>query len=413
MTVPQRSNASHSLPEDEEIEGLSETRVTEAVSKYQVTEATSKNGLHISASNSTRGYTMADDERNRERLLRLAASLASTPADERVMTDIATYGIEQAVDRWREGLGPTSVCDRIQVALQKADKLLLTMPDTWRYVIPGDDEWPSQCEDLDLSAPIGLWCRGSLSLDTVGDRMVSIVGARAATAYGERVAIELASACAQHNIAVVSGAAYGIDAAAHRGALAASGPTVAVLACGIDVSYPAAHAGLLERVAESGLLMSESPPGTKPHKHLFLIRNRLIAALSSHTVVVEAALRSGSLSTSNWASDLGRTVWGIPGQISSAASAGVHEAIRRGVMNIAPSIDSIVAQYGGAPNELSENERLVIELCRGRELTLEHLIAGLDTRMSSHEVVGVVTLLELRGYLIRCDHGWTAKPTGT
>jgi len=347
--------------------------------------------------------------RMNERVLRLAASIASTPADERVMTDIAMYGIADAVARWQDGLGPASMCQRIDAALRKADAMLSGLPQSWRYVIPGDDEWPEQLSDLDLSQPIGLWCRGSVSLSHASQRMVAVVGARASSSYGERVAIDLASLAAQHSVAVVSGAAYGIDAAAHRGALAAGGTTVAVLACGIDVAYPSAHAGLLERIAESGLVVSESPLGTKPHKHHFLIRNRLIAALSCATVVVEAALRSGSLSTGNWASDLGRTVWGIPGPMTSATSAGVHEAIRRGVMQIAPSIDAVLAEFTSQPTHLSESDRLIVELCRGRELSLDHLVAGLDGRMLASEVLGAVTMLELRGHMKRGDLGWSAS----
>ena len=172
---------------------------------------------------------------------------------------------------------------------------------------------------------------------------VAIVGARAATSYGERIAAEISSTLGEWGIPSISGGAFGIDAAAHRGSLAAGGVTIAVLACGIDIAYPAAHHGLFDRITESGLLISESPPGGLPLKNKFLTRNRIIAALSKEVVVVEAALRSGSLSTANWANALGRKVWGVPGPITSPTSAGVHQGIRNKSMEIMLEPTELVA----------------------------------------------------------------------
>jgi DNA processing protein len=158
---------------------------------------------------------------------------------------------------------------------------------------------------------------------------VAVVGARACTAYGEHVAAELAAVVAERGWTVVSGAAYGIDAAAHRGALAVGGTTVAVLACGVDVAYPRGHAGLLARVVDDGgAVVSELPPGERVTRTRFLERNRVIAALTRGTVVVEAAARSGALSTAGRARDLGRHVMAVPGPVTSAASVGCHEALR-------------------------------------------------------------------------------------
>jgi DNA processing protein len=208
-----------------------------------------------------------------------------------------------------------------------------------RYLMPGDPEWPERLDDLQQlehetgerrgGAPFGLWVRGGGDLGALSEQAVAIVGARAATDYGERAAGDVAFTAAQADYTVVSGGAYGIDAAAHRGALAADGPTIAILAGGIDRLYPAGNSQLLRRISETGAVVSEAAPGCAPSKSRFLVRNRLIAASGLGTVVVEAALRSGSLNTARWARDLGRHVMGVPGPVTSKLSAGVHELLRQ------------------------------------------------------------------------------------
>jgi DNA processing protein len=179
---------------------------------------------------------------------------------------------------------------------------------------------------------------------------VSIVGSRSATSYGGAVAGDIAAHIAEHGRAtVVSGAAFGVDQAAHRGALAVSGTTIAVLACGVDRAYPSAHRGLLQYIAETGLVVSEVPLGASPTRVRFLARNRLIAALSSGTVVVEAAARSGALNTANWAERLSRRLMGVPGPVTVAQSQGVHELIRsRGATLVTggPDVLELVAPSG-------------------------------------------------------------------
>ncbi|MBX6390007.1 MAG: DNA-protecting protein DprA [Frankia sp.] len=206
-----------------------------------------------------------------------------------------------------------------------------------RLLCPGDPEWPVGLAALDrtagpgereLAAPLALWVRGAADLAGLTVRAVAIVGSRAATGYGLRVAGELGLELAELGWTVVSGAAFGIDAAAHRGALAAAGPTVAVLAGGVDVPYPAAHAGLLEEILGSGLLVSEVPPGAPPLRRRFLVRNRIIAALARGTVLVEAGIRSGALSTARHARRLGRGLMAVPGPVTSAMSAGCHRLLR-------------------------------------------------------------------------------------
>jgi DNA processing protein len=181
---------------------------------------------------------------------------------------------------------------------------------------------------LGLRRPYALWLRGEADLRYCCLRSVSIVGARAATAYGAHVGTEMAAALAERGWTVVSGGAYGIDSCAHRGALAADGVTIAVLACGVDVAYPAGHADLLTAIAAQGVLVSEWPPGRTPTRRRFLIRNRVIGALSRGTVVVEAGLRSGALNTARHARDLGRPLMAVPGPVTSAVSAGCHRVIR-------------------------------------------------------------------------------------
>src|SRR5699024_86003 len=200
--------------------------------------------------------------------------------------------------------------------------------------------------------PLALYRRGDTwPVDTRG--AVSIVGSRAATPYGVRIAGEMAAAAAACGTVVVSGAAFGIDVAAHRGALAAqdlagstSGTTVAILACGIDRSYPSAHRAVLDAAAAAGAVVSEYPPGSVPARHRFLVRNRLIAAMSGVTVVVEAGRRSGSLNTATTAANLGRTVTAVPGPVTSAMSVGCHDLIRDHRAEIVTDFDDVAGLLG-------------------------------------------------------------------
>jgi DNA processing protein len=210
-------------------------------------------------------------------------------------------------------------------------------------VVPGDREWPTfslQWGHGVEAPPLGLFLRGSLGLADGVAKAVAIVGARASTVYGTHVAGELGLGLADRGWTVVSGAAYGGDGAAHVGALdTTSGATVAVLACGVDVSYPRGHDRLLERIADHGLIVSEHPPGCAPTRSRFLIRNRLIAALSEGTVVVEAALRSGSLTTARQARDLSRHVMAVPGPVTAEMSAGSNLLLRNGASCVTSAAD--------------------------------------------------------------------------
>jgi DNA processing protein len=249
-----------------------------------------------------------------------------------------------------------------------------------RLVCPGDDEWPSAAltwepELLDAAPPLALHVRGRARLDQLAERAVAVVGARAATSYGDLVAGELGFGLAARGWSVVSGAAYGIDAAAHQGALSAdAAPTVAVLACGVDVAYPRGHDRLLARIAATGVVVSELPVGSAPTRSRFLVRNRLIAALSAGTVVVEAARRSGSLATAERARALGRYVMAVPGSVASEMSTGAHDQLRKGAVCVTDAADVLdaVGRIGDdaeperprerrARDELSETVRQVLD----------------------------------------------------
>ncbi|MFL6088694.1 MAG: DNA-processing protein DprA [Aeromicrobium sp.] len=224
-----------------------------------------------------------------------------------------------------------------------------------RWVVPGDAEWPERLGDLDhaspvggaTGAPLGLWVRGAGRLRDLVEASVAVVGARDCTAYGAEQAAEIAADAVSAGFTVVSGAAFGIDACAHRGALAMVCSTVAVLACDAATSYPRAHAALLQRIADEGVVVSEQAPGRAPTKARFLARNRLIAGLTLGTVVVEARRRSGALNTLAWADQLGRVTMAVPGPVTSQQSVGTHEAIRDGKAILVASGSDVVAALGG------------------------------------------------------------------
>ncbi|GAA1975902.1 DNA-processing protein DprA [Kitasatospora viridis] len=210
-----------------------------------------------------------------------------------------------------------------------------------RFLVPGDPEWPGQLADLAEGEPIGLWVLGTGSLRLLALRSVAVVGSRACTEYGSHVAAELAAELAERGWVVCSGAAYGIDAAAHRGALAVGGMTVAVLANGVDVRYPRGNSELIDRIRAQGQLVSELAPGEHPNRFRFVLRNRVLAALTRGTVVVEAARRSGALSTAHRALALNRHTMGVCGPVTSELSAGVHELLRGGATLVTSATEVI------------------------------------------------------------------------
>lgn len=293
------------------------------------------------------------------------------------------------------------------------------------FVVPGDPRWPVALDDLGPEAPFGLWVRGAADLGRSLVRSAAIVGSRAATSYGERVAFDLADGLASEGVCVVSGGAYGIDAAAHRGAAARDGRTLVLLAGGVDRAYPAGNARLLEAVVGAGgALASEVPPASLPTKSRFLQRNRVIAAAGRATVVVEAAWRSGAMSTAHHAARLLRPVGAVPGPVTSMASAGCHRLLRDGVAvcvtdaaevrelagllsaELASDADAAADARVARPHDgLDPVARRVLDaLPRRTPASLDRVasVAGVTVA----EARGAVGLLELEGWATRRGDGW-------
>ncbi|BCW63504.1 DNA processing protein DprA [Arthrobacter sp. StoSoilB22] len=244
-----------------------------------------------------------------------------------------------------------------------------------RLIVPGDELWPEQLEGLGLQEPLCLWWRGGEQpLPSVG-QAIALVGSRDSTSYGASVTGDFAYGLAQRGFTVVSGGAYGIDAHAHRGALrggVASVPTIAVMAGGVDRFYPSGNEDLLRAVSTQGAVLSEVPPGSAPTRYRFLQRNRIIAALASVTVVVEARWRSGALNTAHHAETIGRVVAAVPGSIHSANSAGCHRLLRDGGAVCVTDVGEIAELAGAIGESTSEGRASDTSVHDG--LSLEDLI---------------------------------------
>jgi DNA processing protein len=304
--------------------------------------------------------------------------------------------------------------------LPAAGRITAWQESGFRLVCPGEPEWPSQLDDLGDARPLLLWIRGSADLRYASLRSVAVVGARAATQYGMKMALELGATLAERGTTVVSGGAFGVDEGAHRGALAADGLTVAVLAGGLSYGYPKAHASLFTAIAAQGAVISECPPDQHPTRPGFLVRNRIIAALGRGTVVVEAALRSGALNTARHARELCRPVMAVPGPAYSEQSAGCHELIRdygamcvtdaRDVLeHISPSSEGPGPRRGPVldVDRLDPTARAVLEQVPargGRGPASIAVRAGVDLDTAVREL----GLLAAVGYVRRCDQGWQA-----
>jgi DNA processing protein len=315
-----------------------------------------------------------------DRLARVALTWLAEPGNRAVWSTVRAFGAPTALARVLAGDVPDPAL-RAAVAARAATGDPRRVAETAlgrarrlgaRVVVPGDAEWPTCVDDLstlELDAggqvnrnsrpPLCLWVRGGRPLDEVlGRRAVAVVGARAASSYGLHVTTDLAFGLADRQWTVVSGGAFGIDAAAHRAALTAGGLTVAVLACGLDKPYPSGNAALFEQIAEQGLLISEWPPGSEPLRHRFLIRNRVIAAATAGTVVVEAAARSGASQTMGRVVALGRTAMVVPGPVTSAMSVGCHELLRaHPAARLVAGLSHVLEEVGRIGEHLAEPAR--------------------------------------------------------
>ncbi|MEU4550412.1 DNA-processing protein DprA [Micromonospora violae] len=388
---------------------------------------------------------MSAEEENR--LARVALTWLAEPGTRAVHRLVERHGPVATLDLLLDGGSPdgwlhTTVAARSAAgdaravaaeALQRADRLGA------RLVTPDDEEWPSPVADLatlrlpdvsrrvdaETAPPLCFWVRGGWPLGEALDRSVAVVGARAATGYGQHVATELGYGLAERDWTVVSGGAFGIDAAAHRGALTAGGLTVAVLACGLDRPYPIGNTALFDRIAETGLLVSEWPPGAEPLRPRFLIRNRVIAVGTRGTVVVEASARSGATQTARRAIYGNRVAMVVPGPVTSAMSVGAHEFLREfpdkarlvtGVAHVLEEVGRIGADLAPlargpqrASDALDDDARSLLEaLPRRGAMGVDRLSvrAGVDVRTALRKL----SLLEELSMVVRRDDGYALAP---
>ncbi len=360
-----------------------------------------------------------------DRLARVVLSRAVEPGDRTTSSLVRQIGPQGAV---REQLAPkadSGLPDRLREVdpvreLEQAERQGI------RFLVPGDPEWPQGLDDLDHidsvqalgGTPPGLWVKGPMPLTEL-DTSVAVVGSRALSVYGDEVARAIAGTVAGAGVPVVSGGAKGIDFAAHDAALLAGGATVAVLACGVDRVYPEQNRRLLAHLAAEFAVVSEQPPGSAPTRIRFLARNRLIAALTRGTVLVEAALRSGALNTVGWAEQLSRSVMCVPGPVTSYVSQGVHEWFRRGGASLVTHGAEVLEVVGAAGEHLvvapRGEERPRDQLSRSDQLVLEQVpvsspacVVSIARLCSLHirDADSALRRLESSGFVREVEGGW-------
>lgn len=367
-----------------------------------------------------------------ERTARMCLAATIEPGHSNVAEAVAEFG---AAEVWA-GLvgvaadGPLTSRARTVRAGELAER---TTRCGQRFVIPGDEEWPiglaglAGCEPVNelTGEPLGLWVSGGGHLGELTSRAVAIVGSRASSAYGDTVASEIAAEISESGRAVLSGGAYGIDAAAHRGCLAGRTPTVAVLASGLDQPYPSGHGRLFERIAASGVLVSELQPGEHPTRVRFLARNRLIAAMTAGTVMVEAAARSGARNTVTWANTLNRIVMAVPGPVTSATSVTPHRLIREAeavLVTTAAEVLELLSPLGRRvpraaaehrpTDELAPDELRLFELVPGRGSAAAGELA-VRAGLSMLTCLALLSRLSDAGFVVQDEAGrWRLPPRG-
>ncbi|WP_425567527.1 DNA-processing protein DprA [Salinactinospora qingdaonensis] len=368
-------------------------------------------------------------------MARACLTAVASPGDPAMGRAIATHG---AVAVWRavreeRPLAAPSERDasgfavrlrRWRARAQRVDgEALLARADDLgvRVAVPGDPEWPRQLDDLAEARPYALWMRGARDLRHCCLRSVAVVGSRAASSYGLHATGELCYALAERGWVTVSGGAYGIDGAAHRAALTGGAATVAVLACGLDVAYPRGHENLFADVGSAGVLVTEHPPGTLPSRHAFLVRNRLIAALTPGTVVVEAGPRSGALNTASHARELCRTLMAVPGPVTSALSSGCHRLLRDFQAVCVTEAADVIEQVGQIGADLRPQTATVLDPAELDELSRRVLAAlpqrttvGTATVAAAAEVdldtaLRTLGVLAAGGFVERGETGWRAR----
>ena len=362
--------------------------------------------------------TPAEFDHHDERQARAAWSALAEPGDREAHKLVDEFGPVRALRRVMGGSGKPRWRVRLPELNPRRD-LRTVQRFGGRLVIPGDPEWPPEITALGVDTPFCLWVRGPLDVGSAMRRAAAIVGARACTPYGEHVATDLGDGCALRGITVVSGAAYGIDGAAHKGALAGGGPTIAVLASGVDRAYPRGHDTLIDRIATMGAVVSEVPPGRAPTRLRFVERNRLIAALARVTVVVEAGHQSGARGTAMRAMRMGRPVAAVPGPVTSPSSYGCHRLIREDgaicvtspdeLAELAVPMGECLAEPppppGGPLRDLGPAELRVVDALPARSPASVGSITRAAGLVES-DVVAALTRLSDAGLAIQDGAGW-------
>ena len=367
-----------------------------------------------------------------ERLARVSLSCAVEPGDATTSSLVRQLGAERALERSRtaaEGETGEVLAQRL-AAVDAARQLDQAARCGIRFLVPGDAEWPTGLDQLDDAVtdegfggtPPGLWVKGLMPLTELATS-VAVVGSRAASVYG----VEMARAVCEHlalcGVPVVSGGALGIDFEAHDATLSADGTTAAVLACGVDRVYPAQNRRLLQHLAAEFAVVSEQPPGSAPTRPRFLARNRLIAAMTSGTVVVEAALRSGALNTAGWAESLNRHVMCVPGPVTSYTSRGVNNFLREGRGTVVTHGAEVLELVGAAGehlvnpprgesrprDELTPTERNVVEWVPVSEPAPVESISRL-CGLSLRTTEGALRRLRSKWFVQMTDEGWRLVP---
>lgn len=374
-----------------------------------------------------------DRDEVEERFARAAWSTLAEPGDRIAGAAVGAAGAASALSLVIGDVAPERLAGALSVAPQiAADALARWKPRLAsaqvvaalhqaarcgaRLMIPGDALWPNGVDDLELHAPLALWARGPDDALAALDRAFALVGARAATGYGEHVTMEASAGLVDRGFAIVSGAAYGIDGMAHRAALAGGGITAAVLAGGVDRFYPSGHEELLTRIAREGVVLSELPCGSAPTRWRFLQRNRIISALGRATVVLEAGRRSGSINTAGHAASLGRPLGAVPGPVTSSASAGCHRIIRElGAVCVtdADEMAQLVTLDPADGDAQSRDDADTVRVLDALGTRAARGVADLAARsgLAAGAVRSVLGALDLEGRARETDAGWLrARP---
>lgn len=363
-------------------------------------------GLLVGAFGAARALAIELEEPTAALLSTLLLKAGLDHEDQKVFGRLEV-NLRDARERWRSRKSLALVLESLQ-RIRALEGTVMT---------PSSNSWPQQLSDLKIHAPHALWLRGLPETIEASARSVAIVGSRDATNYGEFVTSELIGPLVSKDFTVISGGAFGIDGMAHRSTLALGGKTIAVMAGGLDRLYPSGHIPMLEAVIRSGAVISELPPGMAPTKWRFLQRNRIIAALSQATVVVEANWRSGAMNTVKHAEALERPVGAVPGPVTSPKSAGCHKLIRdQRATLVADSSDllELLNESGARPQDLELSglgalETRALDAIGFSILNLEAICA--DSGLTRDEARIALGSLELESLVSRNSDGWRRSQT--